>query len=81
MDEETKSLLREIRDETKKTNEKIDELKSWALSEIEEEKSQSEKYNEAVYESQKIPPKRDIWGILIIGAILAAFYFGSEYLK
>ncbi len=81
MDEEAKSLLKEIRDETRKTNKRIDELKSWALSEIEKERASSETYNQATGEFQKILPKRDIWGLLIIGVVFAAFYFSREHLK
>ncbi|WP_298451716.1 hypothetical protein [uncultured Marinobacter sp.] len=80
MDNETKALLREIRDETQKTNEQIAELKKWALSEIEKERKQSELNDSAVYESQRILPKRDLWGLLMFGIVLGVIYLVNKFL-
>lgn len=80
MDNEVKALLREIRDESRKTNEQIAELKRWAIEEMEKERTQSELYKGAVYESQRILPKRDLWGLLILGLTFGAIYLASKYL-
>ena len=80
MDNEVKALLREIREESRKTNEQIAELKRWAIEEMEKERTQSELYEGAVYESQRILPKRDLWGLLILGFTFGAIYLANKYL-
>ena len=81
MDDETKDLLREIRDEVWKTNERIDEVKAWAQAEVEKEKKESERYSEAFYDSQKVLPKKDLWGLAIIAVMIGGYFIFSEFIK
>jgi len=78
MDEEVKDLLREIRDESIKTNQRLDELNNWALKDTEKERAHSNKFSEDQIQSQTIFPKSELWWLLIIAVILVALYVGNE---
>ena len=78
MDEEVKDLLREIRDESIETNKRLDELKNWALKDIEKERAHSNIFSEDLTQSQKILPKSELWWLLIMAVILVALYVGNE---
>ncbi len=78
MDEEVKNLLREIRDESIKTNQRLDELKNRSLRETEKERAHSNKFSEDLIQSQKILPKNELWWLFIMAVVLVALYVVNE---
>jgi len=78
MDEEVKGLLREIRDESIKTNQRLDELNIWALKESEKERVHPNKFNEDLIPSHKTIPKNELWWLLIMAVTLVTLYVGNE---
>lgn len=78
MDEEVKELLREIRDESIKTNQRLGELNNWALKESEKERAHPNKSGEGLIHSRQVVPKKELWWLLIMAVILVALYVGNE---
>ena len=78
MDEEVKDLLREIRDEAIKTNQRLDELNDRALMDTQKGRSHWEKLNEDRVRSQKTFPKSELRWLLVMAVVLVAVYIGNK---
>ena len=78
MDDEVKALLREIRDETIKTNQRLDELRNATLTGAEKQPASQGLFDNEQVQLRKKVPKNEIWWLVFVAVVLAVLYIGNE---